>query len=87
LISSDRLSSRNIETDYIYPIRASANWKPPQITNLHWQGGPKLLHGRARCEKTALNAAAEFLKSRSRVHDIVVEDDRALYDVSPVLAL
>jgi hypothetical protein len=73
------LSSGNIETDYINPFYTTANWKPPQITNLHRQGGPKLLHGRARCEKTALNAAAEFLKSRSRVHDIAVEDDRALY--------
>src|SRR5258708_40327444 len=49
-ISSDRLSSGNIKTDYIDPVRTSANWKPPQIANLHRQGGPKLLHRRAGCE-------------------------------------
>src|SRR6266404_1767580 len=49
-ISSDRLSSGNIKTDYIDPVRTSANWKLSQTANLHRQGGPKLLHRRAGCE-------------------------------------
>ena len=39
----------------------SANWKPPQIANLHRQSGPKLLHRRAGCEKATLNTTTEFL--------------------------
>ena len=74
---SCRLSS-GIKTDYIDPVRSSANWKPPQIANLYRQGGPKLFHRRAGCEKATLNTATEFLKARSRVHDIAVEDDGAL---------
>ena len=77
-ISSCRLSSGNIKTEYIDPVRTSANWKPPQIANLHRQRGPELLHRRAGCEKAALNTATEFLKSRSRVHDITVEDNCTL---------
>src|ERR1700681_729298 len=72
-ISSDRLSSGNIKTDYIDPVRTSANWKPPQIANLHRQGGPKLLHRRAGCEKAPLNTTTEFLKPRGGVHDITVK--------------
>jgi hypothetical protein len=77
-ISSDRLSSGNIKTDYIDPVRTSANWKPPQIANLHRQGGPKLLHRRAGCEKATLNTTTEFLKPRSGVHDITVKDNCTL---------
>jgi hypothetical protein len=43
---SCRLSS-GIKTDYIDPVRSSANWKPPQIANLHRQSRPKLLHSHA----------------------------------------
>src|SRR6476660_6547900 len=77
-ISSDRLSSGSIKTDYIDTVRTSANWQPPQIANLHRQSGPKLLHRRAGCEKATLNTTTEFLKPRSGVHDITVEDNCTL---------
>jgi hypothetical protein len=67
-----------IKTDYIDPVRTSANWKPPKIAKLHRQGGPKLLHRRVGREKATLNTTTKFLKPRSRVHDVAVEDDGAL---------
>jgi len=43
-----------IKTDYIDPVRTSANWKPPKIAKLHRQGGPKLLHRRVGREKATV---------------------------------
>jgi hypothetical protein len=52
---SGRLSSGDIKTDYVDPVRSTANRKPSQITDPHRKGRPKLLHRHAECEKPALN--------------------------------
>jgi hypothetical protein len=72
------ISSCIYDQDRLHPsvrLRIGSRLK---IAKLHRQGGPKLLHRRVGRQKATHNTTTKFLKPRSRVHDVAVEDDGAL---------
>ena len=62
-------------------MRTPANGNSIQIANRERQRGTEPLHRRAGYAKATLNTTTEFLKPRSGVHDVAVEDNRT-FDVA-----